>query len=272
MIADQKTLVHRVLSQNGYPIPMHKEYVLNDLQDIANWIRTEKGRFVVKPTGSSGGSGVTTGVNSAKRLRSASITAAEVFYKQEILIEKEFSGDSYRLLYLNGKLIDAIKRMRPSVIGDGKHTIRQLSHDENMQRSGSGPRALGNLTIDLDCKFYLQDNGISLDTVPKSGELVRVKNVANQNSPRDNFTVRDRVHPYYYELGKNVSSIFGFKLIGVDLMAPNLDAPLDENGGVINEINIPPGLHYHALIANSEDRADIGPQILDYIFTGYSKF
>lgn len=268
MMVSQKPLFHKMLIENGYPVPEYKEYDIKNVKKASDWMRKRKGRFVIKPSGGSGGYGITTGINNDKRLRLASIAAAAYYYKQKIImIEEEFAGDSYRLLYLNGKLIDAIRRNRPTVVGDGKNSIRQLIHNENMQRYGCGPsRSLSEITIDLDCKFCMEDNGISLDTVPMSGETVIVKNVANQNSNRDNFTVRDNVHPYYHELGKKISSLLGLKLIGIDVMASDVAVPLDENGGVINEINIPPGLHYHELIANSENKAVIGPKILEYVF------
>jgi len=185
------------------------------------------------------------------------------------MIEEEVDGDSYRLLFLDGQLIDAVRRRRPTVIADGKSTIRQLIDKENDERLGPGPsQAFSYLTVDLDCKLYLEDKGLTLNSVPSAGEELAVKNVANQNSNRDNATVRNEAHPYFHEMGRRVSSMLGVTMIGMDLMARDLKTPLDESGGMINEVNIPPGLHYHELISNPAEKANVCALILDHIFSG----
>jgi len=42
------------------------------------------------------------------------------------LVEQQAQGDVYRLLYLNGKLLDAVQRSSPSVLADGRSSIRKL--------------------------------------------------------------------------------------------------------------------------------------------------
>src|SRR5688572_32104639 len=44
------------------------------------------------------------------------------------------AGASYRLLYLEGRLIDAVRRDPPTVTGDGYSTIRRLIAHENRRR------------------------------------------------------------------------------------------------------------------------------------------
>lgn len=269
MLVGDKPFVHGMLQSSGYKVPRYTEYDLSSMSKASAFMNTVGGRCVVKPSGGSGGFGVTTGVDSRKRLWAATVASGSASYRQKPMIEEEIEGDSYRLLFLDGKLIDAVKRCRPTVVGDGKSTIRQLIDSENKERLGSGPsRSFSLLTVDLDSKFFLEDKGMKLHHVPSAGEIVAVKNVANQNSNRDNSTVRDDVHPYFHSLGQGISSILGIKLVGVDVMARDITVPLDESGGVINEINIPPGLHYHELIANPEKKANVCLHILDYIFSG----
>ena len=269
MLVGNKPFIHDILESTGCRVPRYREYDFADLETAADFMASVGGRFVVKPSAGWAGFGVTTGVNSRSRLRRASIAAASANFRQRPMIEEEVEGDSFRLLYLDGRLIDAVQRRRPTVIGDGKSTIRQLIRRENEQRLGSGPsRAFWHLAVDLDCEFYLEDMGLSLSTVPPAGELRDVKNVANQNSNRDNSTVRRDVHPYFHDLGRRICSLLGVKFIGVDVMAPDLTVPLDDNGGMVNEINVSPGLHHHELIANPEEGAKVFSQVLNYIFSG----
>ncbi len=269
MLVGNKPLIHKILRENGYRVPRYIQYDLVDLNKAWSFMNEVKGRCVVKPSAGSGGAGITTGVNTRKRLRQASLAAASSYYRQRPVIEEEVAGDSYRLLFLGGKLIDAVRRRRPTVVGNGTSTVRQLINAENGERRGSGPsRSFTCLTVDLDCRFRLQDSGVDLNSVPSAGEIVIVKNVANQNAVRDNVTIRDEVHPDFHRLGSRISSLLGVGLIGVDVMSADISVPLNENGGVVNELNIPPGLHYHELIANHENKAKVANQILDYIFSG----
>jgi len=182
-----------------------------------------------------------------------------------MMIEEQCEGESYRLLFLDGELIDAIKRCRPTVVGDGKRSIKELIDAENVARTTSAScRALVGLNADLDCEYWLQDNGMTLASVPNMGARTIVKNVANENSIDDNFSVLNLVHSDYKKMGRLLSSTLGLKLIGLDLMSTDISAPLRAGHCMVNEINIPPGLHYHALINDAEGRANVGARILEF--------
>jgi cyanophycin synthetase len=258
-----------MLKEQGYRVPQYSHYQLSELGKARSFMDSVEGRCVVKPRSGSGGRGITTGVADYFRLMQASIAATTMFYTQQPMIEEEIAGESFRLLFLDGSMIHAIKRCRPSVVGDGRSTIRRLIEKENWERLNSKPiRSLTAINVDLDCKYYLKDNGMSLDDVPPAGEIVAIKNVVNENSDRDNFPVRDEVHPYFHKLGSQMSSQLGIKLLGIDVIAADLSLSLDESGGVINELNIPPGLHYHELTGNSDEYTDVATRILENILSG----
>lgn len=268
LLVAEKTIVHRLLDENGFPVPRFVEYALTDLPTALRLMADVGGRCVVKPSKGSGGSGITTGVDSTSRLRAASL-AASAHTRTNLVIEEEIPGDSYRLLFLGGELIDAVRRGRPTVVGDGEHTIADLIDKENEARLNTRPaRSFTCIEADLDCRLRLSDHGIDLKHVPASGEQVVVKNVANQNGKRDNVGVLVDIHPYFHELGDRVSSVLGLNLVGMDVMTTDISMPLDENGGALNELNIPPGLHYHELVAAPAGRPDVGRQILDFILSG----
>lgn len=268
MLLGNKPMMHGLLRDHGYRVPRYIEYDLYSMDKAWAFVNEVGGRCVVKPSGGSGGKGITTGIDTEKRLRRASLVAASSYRSQVPIVEEEVAGESYRLLFLDGTLIDAVRRGRPTVVGDGKATLRDLIRAENRERLNGGPsRSFTCLNVDLDCKLRLEDIGLTMSSVPREGETVVVKNVANENAARDNVSVRDEVHPYFHDLGRRMSALLGVTLIGVDVMSSDISLPLTETGGIVNELNIPPGLHYHELIANRADRAKVAVQILDYIFT-----
>ena len=266
MLVGQKPLVQRILAGFGCRVPRYVEYDLHSLNIAQAFMDRHEGCFVVKPIEGSGGHGITTGVSSKKRLRSATIAASASFKVQKLMIEEVVKGDSYRLLYLDGRLVDVVKRKRPTVVGNGRSSLGDLIRQENVQRLESiRAQSLTQLTVDLDAKFFFEDHGLSLSMVPRSGELVAVKNVANENSSRDNLTVSSGVHPSFDSLAIHLKKELGLVFIGIDVMATDLCKPLEETGGAIIEINIPPGLHYHVLVDNPEKMTCVGSEILNFI-------
>ena len=116
MLVAQKPLVCKLLRQHGYPIPRYREFDPYTLDKARSFLSEIGANTVVKPRRGSGGGGVTTGVNNENRLRRASSVAA-ANWSQKMMIEEQCEGESYRLLFLDGELIDAIKRCR--IAGSG---------------------------------------------------------------------------------------------------------------------------------------------------------
>jgi cyanophycin synthetase len=124
-LATRKPLVHRLLTEMNLPVAPHCAYDLAHLERARAFLESAPGACVVKPARDSGaGDGVTTNVETVRDLTRASIYAS--FFQRELMIERQIAGTSYRLLYLDGRLIDAIRRRPPTLVGDGRSTVREL--------------------------------------------------------------------------------------------------------------------------------------------------
>lgn len=267
-IAGNKPLVHRLLREQGFYIPDFLEYELREIGKAFALMRRQGGNFVVKPAnGAAGGRGIATKINTRARLIKASYKAAVHSSNGRLIIEREYAGFNYRLLYLDGEFLDAIQRESPGVIGDGESTLRQLVRKENRLRLESPePRALSPLVLDLDARHTLADQGLWLDYVPSPGERVQVKTATNQYSRFENHSVKEEIHSSIIEYGRRLSAAIPVRLSGVDVMLRDHRAPLDSSGCVVNEINTTPGLHHHALISNPSSRVNVGARIISRLF------
>ena len=265
-IVGNKPLVYKLLIEKGFHVPDYFEYEMSNLSDAEQFMQARSGNFVVKPaSGTGAGAGVTTKVNSVSRLHKASAKAS--VFSCKLILEQEIEGLSYRLLYLDGEFIDAIRRDSPGVIGDGRSNLKCLVAKENKKRlMTSTAFALSPLIIDLDCKYTLMDRGISLKHIPGNGEKVVIKTAANQYSRDENHSVRDIIHPSIIEFGSELSKVINVSFSGVDLMIKDCTKPLSESGCVVNEINTTPGVHHHELISKSEKAVPVGSIIIEYIF------
>ena len=259
-----KPVMHRLLKDAGFRVPKYLEYDVADLSKAYDFLKSLPNKAVVKPVRGWAGNGVVTGVCDFTSLKKASFSAT--MYDSRIFMEEEIAGDSFRLLYLDGVLIDAVRRERPAIVGDGRSNIRELIKQENDKRlNGAQVTALSPITIDEDCLSRLREQDMKINDVPAADSRLVLKNVVNQNGASENHVVRDQVHSSFNDMGRRLKSILDLKLIGLDIMASTLEVPLEESGGVINEVNGTPGLHHHDLVAETDEKCQVGEKILKFM-------
>jgi len=265
-VAGEKGLTYELLERIGAPLPRYCRVEIDDLQAAYAFLK-EHEFVVVKPAGGTGGGrGVTTGVATVEGLKSAARRASR--YSGELMIEEQVAGASYRLLYLGGTFIDAVRRDQPMVVGDGRSTVQQLIQKANAAREKADPvLALSPLVVDGDCRNWLSENDITLASRPAKGEAVTVKRAVNQNDAGGNVNVRTMVHPDIVARCQDIVDRMGIELAGVDLMCRAIDQPFSDDNCWINEVNTTPGLHHHYLISAPEDGAPVAEVILDYMFS-----
>lgn len=266
-IAGNKPLVNRLLQERGYSVPEYLEYELRDIDKALRFMQTCGGNCVVKPaSGAAGGRGVSTKINSRSRLLQASCKAVVYSSNAALMIEREHTGANYRLLYLNGEFIDALRRESPTLTADGHSSVQKLVSQENASRLREGNTALSPLTLDLDARYTLAEQSLSSRQVAGAGIRVKIKTASNQYSRPENRTVKDSIHPSIIDFGREISRVLDVTLAGVDLMLKDHTVPLHESHCQLNEINTTPGLHHHALVCNTASEIKVGSIILNYIF------
>jgi cyanophycin synthetase len=240
-----KPVVYRLLAAEGLPVPRHVVFTVEDMQEAAAFLEAADRPCVVKPaSGTGGGLAVTTGVRTRWQLARAAWAACA--HGGSALIEEQAEGKNYRLLYLDGRLLDSVVRHPPTVTGTGTHTIARLVEEANAQRLlQSGGVSHGLLTIDLDLRRTLGRQGLALGSVPAAGTVVTLKTVINENRGQDNESATHLLGSAIIADGARAAAIAGVRLAGVDIVTPDPGVPLREAGGVILEVNSPPGYFWH---------------------------
>jgi D-alanine-D-alanine ligase-like ATP-grasp enzyme len=245
MVLADKLLTYKILEEEGLPVPRHASFELGNLKAALAFLEVSGRDCVVKPaSGTGGGRGVTTGIRTRSQLARASALAA--VYCDEIQIEEQIEGDNYRLLYLDGELVDAFVRRQPSVVADGRSSIARLVKKANEARlaAGSGQSQVL-LTVDMDMKRTLAKQGLSLRSIPEAAKTVKLKTVVNENCGSDNSTATSLLCGSVIEEGARAVRALRVRLAGVDMITPDPSVPLAEAGGVVLEVNAPPNYYYH---------------------------
>jgi cyanophycin synthetase len=244
-VMHNKPLTHRILTEAVIPVPRYAVFTLREALAARRFLESVSGDVVVKPaSGTGGGRGVTTGIRTPSQLARAAASAS--VYCDDLLIEQQQEGENYRLLYLDGELLDAFVRRSPGIVGDGRSTIAALVDRANENRERSGVvEAQSLLTVDLDMKRTLAKQGLSLRSVPAEGTVVPLKTVINENRGVENETVSHLLHPSIIADGARAVRALGARFAGIDIITRDPTVPLLESGGVVIEVNGTPNLYYH---------------------------
>ena len=261
--AGNKRLTKHMLEDAGIPVP--KGTVVRKVEsaiDDAEWLGYP---VVVKPHDGHHGKGVTTGISDEKDVREAFARAKEI--SDKVIVEKFYTGNDYRMLVVDGRLVAAAMREPAAVAGDGEHTIEELIAIENRNpRRGYGhEKAMTRLSTSEVTANLLERAGYTLETVLPEGEVFRLELTANLSSGGSAIDVTDTVHKANRFMAERIASIVGLDIAGIDVIATTLEQPVKKIGGAVIEVNAAPGLRMH--LAPGQGRArNVARPIVDMLF------
>lgn len=240
-----KPVVYGLLARRGLPVPRHLTFNLHEIDRAAQFL-TQAGRpCVVKPASDTGGGqGVTTGIRDRRQLARAAWAAARG--GRSVLIEEQIAGDNIRLLFLDGRLLDAVKREPPMQVADGHSTVGAMIKAANAKRSRDGEHVShACISFNMDLDQTLAGQGLTLRSVPPRGTRIRLKTVINENAGEENRSVTDEIGTELIEEAAEAVRATGVRLAGVDVITTDMGSSLRRSGGVILEVNSPPGYFWH---------------------------
>lgn len=242
-ISLDKDLTKALLRQVGVPTPEGRPVA--DREDA--WTAAcELGLpVVVKPRNGDYGLGVSLNLQSREQTLAAYDSARQ--FRDEVLVERFAAGEQYRVTVVGERLVAAVRRVPPQVTGDGTRTVAELIEQANRDpRRGDDEFApLNRIAPDEDTLPLLAEQGCSLETVPAAGRTVTLSRLAHTWAGGEVEDVTDTVHPEVAALCVRAARVIGLDVAGLDLVAVDLQRPLDERGGVILEVNAGPAIALH---------------------------
>ncbi len=242
-IAQDKQLTKKLLEAAGVPVPEGRPVA--DLEDAWRAMSEIAGPVVVKPVDGNQGKGVTVNVLTREHLEIAYAAARRI--SDDVMIERFMPGSDFRMLVVGNQMVAAARREPPMVIGDGVHTVAELVEQVNRDpRRGEGhATSLTKLYIDSIAIARLEVQGYTVDSVPKKGVCVVLRNNANLSTGGSATDVTEDVHPDLAASAVAAAQMVGLDVCGVDVVCDSVLKPLEEQGGGIVEVNAAPGLRMH---------------------------
>lgn len=224
----------------------------------------------VKPVVGHKGIGVTAEVQNDRELEFAYNTALEAIPENEpvrIIVEKNIRGKDYRLLCVNGKFVAATERRPASVVGDGYSTIDELIERENRKpaRLDTPTSPLSKIERDRAMELYLEEQGLSLDSVIEKDRTVYLRKVANLSAGGVSIDATSIVHPDNIILSQDIAQHLRLVCLGIDVIAEDIALSWKESSFAVIEINAAPGILMHLNPAVG-DSVDVPSYILETFF------
>lgn len=257
-IHGQVHYIHSVVSDNesavAYAVAQNKwltSVVCNDLKvshpvsltvegdsSEAEEFLAEYKKIAVKPLSGAHGNGITLNVDNRDALKLAISVAKK--YDSSILLQQMVDGEDFRIVFVGGVFVAAIRRTPAQVIGDGKHTLRELIDSEN-ESPDRGGDVLGVSTRKriplIHAKSFL---GFRYESeIPKAGQQVQVVGPANLGTGGWARDATDEVPTNLINDAKKIVDSLRFSVCAIDFLYSG------PNSYYLIEVNSAPGLNIH---------------------------
>lgn len=254
----EETKIH--LRNNNVPTPLGE--VIGADEEIIEYAQKIGFPVIVKPINGSMGKGVYTNINSKKELQGILKELRSQFKYKEYLVEKHYYGKEYRIYVVGDQVIGATYRVPANIIGDGRNTIEKLIEIKNEQRKSNPYLKIKPIKVDYEVKYMIKREGYNLQSIPKRGEQVFLREKSNLSSGGDPLDATDELSPEVKEIAvKAFKALPSIPHGGVDIIVD----PEDNRKGVVLEINATAEIGFHFYPLKGKAR-DIGKAVIDYYF------
>lgn len=267
LIMENKTVTKKILKQHGFRVPNGEEF-----DDIEKALRSynifSNKPFVVKPKTTNYGLGIS--IFKDETSYEDYEKAIKLAFKEDssILIEEFIAGTEYRFFVLDNKVHAILLRTPANVIGDGKHTIKELVIEKNNDplRGTDHRTPLENIQLGELEKLILKGQGYNIDSIPQKDKIVYLRENSNISTGGDSIDMTDEISDDYKKIAADAVAALGAKISGIDLIIENKEVPATNKDayGII-EANFNPSMYMHIYPYKGKSRP-LTMHVIHYLF------
>lgn len=251
-ISEEKEWTNNILKNAGIPVPLCVE--VNNAEELKTFYEKYK-EIVVKPNNQKGGKGIT--VLPEEFALSKAFELAQKF-GQKVLVENYITGENYRFLVLDGKVIAIAKRLPAIITGDGKSQISELIRDFNLLKHSKN---LKGIPKNRETTRVLSSQNFDYNSIPKVGEVILLRLTANLTRGGSTIDCTGKASAQIEQIAIDSAKTLGLRLAGVDIISEDIRG----DRATVIEVNHKPGLRIHYLAENNS--VDVAREIISAIIT-----
>jgi len=242
-----KMITSNVLKGAGLAVPA--QMPVGTTKDNQKFLR-QFGSIVVKPACGEQGAGISVDVKTVSELEKAIAFAEKV--EDRVLLEQYVKGEDLRIIVINYQVVAAAIRRPAKVIGNGKHTIRQLIERQS-ERRARATKGESRIPLDRETRRCLKGSGYTLESRLPRGKPLFVRKTANLHMGGTIHDVTDKLHPELASAARAGAKALEIPVVGFDFMVPSVS----RTKYVIIEANERPGLANHEPQPTAERFVDL---------------
>ena len=213
-VLGNKDVASRLLRAQGLPALENAIFAPDEAERAWHWAEA-LGSSVIKPHDAKRGAGVHVDLRTRGAFLRAYRRVAETY--GSVLVEKYQSGQEYRFLLVDGRLVGVMERRPASVLGDGHASVDALVQAKNVDRGRiHKPLQLGDPELRT-----LAAQGLRASSVPDAGQRVFLRKALNLHFGGDAVEVRSAVTDREVAVMERAAgAIPGARLLGIDALVP----------------------------------------------------
>jgi glutathione synthase/RimK-type ligase-like ATP-grasp enzyme len=216
------------------------------LADVLAFAAGNDWRVIVKPNALSQGRGVR-----LTQGRDALLAAVhETLALDRVCVVQQFCAmPEYRIVVLDGQVLQAYRRQRLTVTGDGRSTVAELAARKIAAVTGARNESGGAALLAATESIRAARGGAMSDVVA-AGEDLAVADIGNLSAGGEATDVLDNLNPHWQALACELASRCGLLLCGVDIFIADIGDPSSDYRVI--ELNSAPGLDDYLLSGGAQ--------------------
>jgi len=232
---DNKLVTQKVMRKIGVRVPEQRRAGTRAENDA---FLASHGPLVVKPARGEQGRGVTVDIADRDELETAVTRAAALC--EDVVLEEFVQGQDLRVVLIDFEVVAAAIRKPAAVVGNGRHTIRELIEKQSRRREAA-TGGESSIPLDDETRRVVERNGHSLDDVLPEGTELAVRATANLHTGGTLHDVTAELSPTLAAVSREIARALEIPVVGLDFI---VDSPSGDSYAMI-EANERPGLANH---------------------------
>lgn len=219
-IADNKEQSSLIMKKAGVSVPQEiiikgiEKYTKQDLcEKIINFSKQVGFPLISKPLSGRQGNNLIK-IGSMEGVISTSKMIMNL--KDDVIIQEYQNYDEVRVVILDGEIIQAYKRFRPRIVGDGKESISDLIENKNVYFQDNGRNTVVEID-DAQLQMIISNMGYSNESILEKGKSIPLSFGRNLSKGGEYEFIENKIKPKFYEILKEMALATNLRLVGFDL-------------------------------------------------------
>ncbi|MGE1075236.1 N-acetylglutaminylglutamine synthetase [Pseudomonas fragariae (ex Marin et al. 2024)] len=218
-LCQDKSLTHRALKAAGLRLPAQQR--AGNADDNLAFLEAH-GQIVVKPLDGEQGQGVAVDLRTIEDVQSAIEQARQ--FDTRVILESFHEGLDLRIVVIGFQVVAAAIRRPAEIIGDGRHTIKQLI-EAQIRRRAAATDGESRIPMDQETERTVREAGFDYADILPMDQRLAVRRAANLHTGGCLEDVTAILHPVLHDAAVRAARALDIPVVGLDLMVPAADQP-----------------------------------------------